>query len=187
MRRPGADALVFQSLWTTGEPVPLDHLTRAEVAGPMWVRQQGENVATDKDGNIIGFRGLSVQPTDHRLELPERTLWTWCAFDAVGIMAAFEASGRIVSADPLSGTPIKIDFQRGQPTTNDLVVFFADAPSGGVDRTDWCPLVNFFENAEAANQWATERGRSGEPVSLIDATRQGAAFWRPLAEADPGL
>jgi Alkylmercury lyase len=73
------------------------------------------------------------------------------------------------------------------------VVFFADAdcrpPAGGADDDpeccgsgsvidDWCPLVNFFEHADAAEAWASEHGVRGSAVPLSEATDRGKAAWR---------
>jgi len=32
-------------------------------------------------GRIVGFRGLTLRPTDHLLEISGQTLFTWCAWD----------------------------------------------------------------------------------------------------------
>jgi hypothetical protein len=42
----------------------------------------------------------------------------------------------------------------------------------------WCPLVNFFEDASAAQAWAAEHGVRGTAVPLAEATSQGRAAWR---------
>jgi alkylmercury lyase len=36
----------------------------------------------DAQGQIVGW-GLTLLPTPHRFVLPERPLFTWCAFDTV--------------------------------------------------------------------------------------------------------
>lgn len=43
---------------------------------------------------------------------------------------------------------------------------------------DWCPLVNFFEHADAAQAWAAEHSVRGTTVPLAEATDQGKAAWR---------
>ena len=71
------------------------------------------------------------------------------------------------------------------------MVFFADADrcapaSDGGDGScapgsvidDWCPLVNFFEDADAALAWAAEHGVAGTAVPLADAADRGKAAWR---------
>jgi hypothetical protein len=43
---------------------------------------------------------------------------------------------------------------------------------------EWCPLVNFFEHADAAQAWAAEHQVRGTAVPLAQATDQGKAAWR---------
>jgi hypothetical protein len=149
---------------------------------------------------VSGSHGLSLTPTPHALLLEhhnrrERRYWTWCAWDAVGILAALDASGRIRSTSPSSGAPIQLDFHHGHPRDPEpgLVVFFADTdcctPANGADDDpdccgsgsvidEWCPLVNFFEHADAAHAWAAEHGVRGTAVPLAEATDQGRTAWR---------
>ena len=43
------------------------------------------------DGTIVGMDGLTTRRTRHGLVLDGVELWTWCAYDIVGIAAALEA------------------------------------------------------------------------------------------------
>ena len=52
---------------------------------------------------------------------------------------------------------------------------------------DWCPMVNFFEHAEAAQAWADEHRVSGTAVPLAQAADQGKVAWRRwIADHDHG-
>jgi Alkylmercury lyase len=42
----------------------------------------------------------------------------------------------------------------------------------------WCPMVNFFEHAEAAQAWAAEHRGCDTAVPLAQATDQGKVAWR---------
>jgi Alkylmercury lyase len=153
----------------------------------------------DRTGALSGSHGLSLTPTPHELLLEhhngrEQQFWTWCAWDAVGILVALDASGRIRSTSPSSGAPIQLDFHYGHPHDPEpgLVVFFADTdcctPANGADDPgccgsgsvidEWCPLVNFFEHAGAAQAWAAEHGVRGTAVPLAEATDRGRRVWR---------
>jgi hypothetical protein len=185
-------AAAFGLLLADGRPVSPARLAAALASDPGQVTRtlarldrQGR-VRLDVAGAVTGSHGLSVTPTRHELVFHEdsgeqRRFWTWCAWDAVGILAALEASGRVRSVSPASGAPVEVTFHGGSPSRADpaLVVFFADADCCGQGSVveQWCPLVNFFEHADAARAWAVERGVRGTAVGLAEATDRGKEAW----------
>jgi alkylmercury lyase len=206
----------FQLLLADGRAVSPTRLAEALAAAPGRVDhalalldRQGR-IRRDPTGAVAGSHGLSVTPTQHELLLEresgqERRYWTWCAWDAVGILAALDASGQVRSTSPASGAPVLVDFDHGHPRNGEpkLVVFFAatdcctpatgsgegsDCRAPGSVIDDWCPLVNFFEDAEAALAWAADHGVRGSAVPLAEATERGRAAWRRwIADRDqPG-
>jgi alkylmercury lyase len=206
-------ARAFHLLLDDGRPVSAARLAEAvvgdldRVAGTLALLDRQGRIRRDQTGAVTGSHGLSLTPTSHELILEHRNgqarrYWTWCAWDAVGILAALDASGQIRSTSPSSGAPIQLDFHHGQPRDLDpeLVVFFADtdccAPASGADDgsdccgsgsviDQWCPLVNFFEHADAAQAWAAEHGVRGTAVPLVEATEKGKTAWlRWIADSD---
>jgi alkylmercury lyase len=199
-------ARAFHLLLDEGRPVSAARLAEVvagdldRVEGTLALLDRLGRIRRDQTGAVTGSHGLSITPTRHELLLEHRNgqarrYWTWCAWDAVGILAALDANGRIRSTSPSSGAPIQLDFHHGQPRNPEpeLVVFFADsdccapASAAGHDSgcrgsgsviDDWCPLVNFFEHAAAARAWAAEYGVRGTPVPLAEATDRGRAAWR---------
>jgi alkylmercury lyase len=185
-------ATAFGLLLADGRPVSPARLAGALTSDPGQVTRtlarldrQGR-VRLDPAGAVTGSHGLSVTPTRHELLFHEdtgeqRRFWTWCAWDAVGILAALEASGRVRSVSPSSGAPVEVTFQAGGLSRADpaLVVFFADADCCGSDSVveGWCPLVNFFEHADAAKAWAAEKAIRGTAVGLAEATDRGKEAW----------
>lgn len=72
-------------------------------------------------GEIVGARGLSLTETPHRLVLGGRSLYAFCAVDAVGIPAALELDARVDSHCHGCGRPLVLALTRGVVT---------DAPAG---------------------------------------------------------
>jgi hypothetical protein len=183
-------ATAFGLLLGDGRPVIPARLAAALASDPDQVNRalarldhQGRVGLTAAEA-VTGSHGLSVTPTRHELLLHEdsgeqRRFWTWCAWDAVGILAALEASGQVRSTSPASGAPVEVTFHRGSIYRADpaLVVFFADADCCGSVVEQWCPLVNFFEHAGAAKAWAAEHGVRGTAVPLAEATDRGKDAW----------
>jgi alkylmercury lyase len=139
----------------------------------------------DDTGRIVGFHGLTLKPARHQLSVRGRTLWAWCAIDALGIMAAFDATGVIRSADPQTEEPIEINFVDGRPSGDDGAVFIADFTGCEVPKTDWCPHVNFFQAESTAREWGRANGVTGQVRSLSEATTPAREDWVHLASAEP--
>jgi hypothetical protein len=57
-------------------------------------------IRRNQHGDIIGSVGLNVEPSRHELFIEDRQFWTWCAYDALGILAALGANGRVLSKNP---------------------------------------------------------------------------------------
>ena len=43
---------------------------------------------------------------------------------------------------------------------------------------EWCPLANFFLDAEAADAWAAANEVEGQVLTLVQASERGTADWR---------
>jgi alkylmercury lyase len=188
LAEPPADdqALLARAFWLLldhGRPVELDALAGALQREPATVAaavdrlEQAGLTRRDPAGRLLGSHGLSVAPTHHELVIDGRRRWSWCAYDAVGILGALEADGRVRSRSPHSGTLIELTFDAGRPAATDAVVFMAEEPCRSVIE-DWCPLVNLFEDDQAAAAWARQHGISGAARPVAQATQLGAAAWR---------
>jgi alkylmercury lyase len=179
-------ALLARAFWLLldhGHPVEVGALADALQREPAAVAAAVDRLAQagrnrrDRAGRLLGSHGLSVVPTRHELMVDGKRYWTWCAYDAVGILGALEADGRVRSRSPHSGRLIELDFHGGQPDATEAVVFLAEGPCRSV-IDDWCPLVNLFEDDQAATAWARQHGIAGTARPVAQATHAGAAAWR---------
>ena len=177
-------AEAFQLLLTEGRPVTVERLAAAlgsdaqTVTAPLGRLEQAGRTRRNPAVAVTGSLGLSVEPTAHELIVNGARRWTWCAYDAVGILAALGASGQVRSHSPHTGAPIELAFEQGTPATDSpVVVFLAQGPWVSV-VDDWCPLVNFFEDPDTAAAWAAQHGIAGTAVPLPQAAATGGAAWR---------
>ncbi len=76
--------------------------------------ERGLVVVEPDSGRVVGSWGLSAVPTDHRLRIRGRELYTWCALDAVGIPAGLGEDASIGSHCHLCGVPVSIEMVAGQ-------------------------------------------------------------------------
>src|SRR6266511_5163505 len=79
----GRTTPVSEAAAITGLPIEAAHQAADLVASV--------GMAEIDDGTIIGIDGLTTRQTGHRITLNGVSLWTWCAYDIVGIAAALEA------------------------------------------------------------------------------------------------
>jgi len=103
-----------------GEPASIPSLVSQtaldpeDVAGALAGLVARGMVVLAPSGEVVGSAGLSLTPTPHRLRIRDRSLYTWCAEDAVGIPAALGIDAEIASACFRCGEPIRIELQNGR-------------------------------------------------------------------------
>ncbi len=179
----------FNLLLDTGVPVTVDDLIAvtdlpsdrvAEIFAS--VRARGR-VEFDDAGRLIGIAGLSLTPSRHEIAIDEKTRWTWCALDAVGILGALQASGTVRSTDPHTGEAIEIAFIDGEPVT-DTHLFILGGYTDGNVRENWCPRVNFFSSRRAADQWVAEHQLEGDIVAVSEIAPDAARMWQPVVDLE---
>lgn len=181
----------FWTLLDSAEPVPVARLAsrlgleQAAVEQTLQALDRAGRVRRTPSGEVVGSLGLTIQPSPHELLLHRSQgephhFFTWCALDALGIIGALGASGRVRSVSPQTGAPIELRFQGGSPVTDGAVLFLADTVPVRSVVDDWCPMVNFFEHDQAASAWARARGVAGTVVPVTAAaTIRAADMWRP--------
>lgn len=176
--RTGAGITVHDLALDLGQP------QRATGAAVEELHGRGR-VRLDEEGRLVGAAGLSVRPDRHQIKLGGRAFWTWCAYDILGIFGALRADGWARSGSLHSGDSLEVRFHRGRPEPTSLVLFRPDESYMSCCANvyeDWCPNSNFFESAEVARAWATERHLPGRVLGLAEAADLATRSWAPLAD-----
>ncbi len=181
-----ARAYAFGLLLKTGAPVEVDELARsmqadaAVLTGTLDRLARAGRIRLDPAGRLIGSAGLSVVPDRHQLVIEDRTFWTWCAYDILGIMGALKADGRASSHSPASGIPIELAFRSGAPEPSKAVLFRPDDSFAACCTNvyeEWCPNSNFFESTAAAQAWSEQHRVSGQIFTLEEAVARATMEW----------
>jgi len=173
-------AAAFRLLLDEGQPAAMTSIAEAAGVGVTTTLEVLEGFA--KTGNVsfagdqvVGIAGLSVEPTQHRIDLAAGRRWTWCALDAVGIVGAI---GDGVIHSEMAQCPVQVHVKDGEVESTNLAVFVADGygMTSAVDQ--WCPLVNFFATLESATAWAEEFGVAGRSIPVTTIAPQLIERWR---------
>ena len=144
-------------------------------------------IRRDADGVVLGIAGLTLEPSTHRLQLDGADLFTWCAFDVVGIPAALRTDAIAGTTCPTCSAPIEVAFRHGKATGPPDAVGFLPDPSCSNVLAEFCPSANLFCSPEHLDRWRQEAGNpSGEAMDLAAFTDLGAACWAHLAQVDGG-
>ncbi len=136
------------------------------------------------DPAVVGAEGLTVLVTGHRLLLAGQSLYTWCAFDTVGIPAALRVDATASTACPTCGAGIELVLAAGQPPTSPVRGWWPEF-SGGPVNESFCPTASLFCNAEHLETWRASASAAGEPLTLPQLAERGRATWSLFAS--PGV
>jgi len=131
------------------------------------------------DGTIVGMDGLTTRRTRHGLILDGVELWTWCAYDIVGIAAALgaEAVGRTQCG--ACGRSIEVVIREGEPEGT-AVGWLPDESCSNV-MAEFCPSALLFCSRAHLDEWRTEQATaSGAALDIEALAERGRAFWRQL-------
>ena len=152
-------------LLTEGSPVSPQALSDASGAPLPDVQamlEKSADVYFDSSRHIVGFGGLTFQPTKHKITFNDRTLYTWCAWDTLFLPAILGETLDIESESPADQSIIRV---RARPDgiesvhPEEAVISFVMPSKGCIEsdvRSNFCHYINFFPSEEAGSQWTRE-------------------------------
>jgi alkylmercury lyase len=128
----------------------------------------------DEQGRVVGL-GLTLRLTPHRLESEGRTLFAWCALDALLFPVLLGRPASIESPCRGAGEPVHIEvrpagIEAAEPPS--AVVSIVAARDLASVRSGGCNNTHFFSSPEAASRWL-ERHPEATILPVEDAFRLG--------------
>lgn len=137
--------------------------------------RQGRLTLDETGTAVAGAAGLSLLPSRHTLILNGRKLWTWCAFDAVGIPAGLGADARVESTCSGCGRRVAVEIVQGQLVRQQpeaLSVALVPPTERGQVRDGICMEMGF-----ACACQEPEEGGPSVRVPVAEAMELGRACW----------
>jgi alkylmercury lyase len=121
-----------------------------------WLDAHGQ-LERDRD-HLIGAHGLTRRTTAHTLTIDDRTIHTWCAYDAIAIPIALGVDAEAATTCPTCRKRLTITVAAGQPLSDPTPRLWL--PTGPCDNVmaDFCTHANVFCTAEHLDAWRTARG-----------------------------
>lgn len=160
-------------LLVEGEPIRVvdlaEHMSLPPTAVHELLRAMPD-VEKDSQGRIVG-NGLTLHQTPHRFIVGGRTLFTWCAWDALTFPPMLGRTARVESTCAGTGAEIRLTVAPTgvldlQPPNAVISLAHATAcPSSCGIRERFCDHVHFFRSAQDGQAWLREQaGGSLVPV-----------------------
>jgi hypothetical protein len=135
----------------------------------------GGQIDIGQGGAVIGAAGLTLGPAPHRLLLRGRDYRTWCAYDAIGIVAALGEPGSLSTHCGICARPIALPLPDAATAERPERLWLS---AGGADlRADFCASTVLLCSPEHGETWAQRQGGRGRLLDLRTAARLGAGAW----------
>ena len=126
---------------------------------------------------IVGIDGLSTLQTRHTFVLNGVALWTWCAYDIIGIASAVGGDATGTTECGLCGREISVVVRRGSPEPNPAVGWLPEESCSDV-MAEFCPSALLFCSRAHLDQWRANR--AGHALDVESLAERGRATWGPL-------
>ncbi len=119
--------------------------------------------------HVVGFLGLSLRKTNHKMKFNGKTIYTWCAADTLMFPQYLSFSAQIESKDPITSDLVKLSVNENfLDWTNPVPLYISwmkMADSCDI-RQSFCNHSSFFSAKESADKWLQEN--PGGKISLVE-------------------
>jgi alkylmercury lyase len=153
-------ALTLYRLLADGRPVTraaLAEHTGATATAIDAFLDKHPGVYVDEQGRVVGFWGLALAGTPHRLTVGGRELRTWCAWDTLFLPELLGQPAAVTSPCPTTGETIELDVTpdgvRGVTPAGAVLSFLRrEQPFDADTIKTFCHFIHFFADEQAAGE-----------------------------------
>ena len=160
-------ALSIYRLLARGAPVRREHLAAAlnQRSSEVWgmLSTWPSLIQWDDNRRVVGFAGLTLEPTRHRLITDGVTLFAWCAWDTLFIPRILGVTANVESTCPETGRAISLTVSASGVThaePSGVVLSFPHTTLAAMKenvRANFCQQVFFFSSIEDGTAWTSRR------------------------------
>ena len=145
--------------------------------------QAGGRIEVAPDGRLLAVRGLSRRPTRHRIDHPDGSVNTWCAFDAIGIPAALEIDARAITTCPTCSRELIVTLASGRPVALGGAVLWYPETTGAWEHVvdQFCSGANLFCNLGHLQDRMGGEPASGAIMTVDEVAEIGREAWADVS------
>ena len=165
-------ALSIYRLLAQGEPVRREQLAAAlnRRSSEVWgtLSTWPSLIEWNDNRRVVGFAGLTLEPTRHQITINGVTLFAWCAWDTLFIPKILGVTANIESTCPETGRAISLTVSASGVTHTEpsgVVMSFPHTTLAAMNenlRANFCQHVFFFSSIEDGTAWT-----SREPGTIV--------------------
>ena len=156
--------IALYRLLAEGQPVGVERLAGRAGASLRAVEglfDEEPGIYRDERGRVVGFWGLALGGTPHRLTVNGRELSTWCAWDALFLPELLGETAAVASTCPTTGERVELvvapaGVREVSPAGAVLSFQRRERPFDADSIKTFCRFVHFFASPEAAMAWTTQ-------------------------------
>jgi len=169
----------------SGQAVPITEVAASAGMSIEAARRAVRDVASvgmveADETTIIGMDGLTTRQTQHGIVIGGVQLWTWCAYDIIGIAAAMETTATGSTRCGACGRHIDVIIKDGQSKDSGAVGWLPGESCSNV-IAEFCPSALLFCSRDHLDEWRAKSGNGeGEALDLQALAERGREEWRQL-------
>ncbi len=174
-------ALSIYRLLARGEPVRREQLAAAlnRRSSEVWetLSSWPSLIQWDDKRRVVGFAGLTLEPTRHQLTMNGVTLFAWCAWDTLFIPKILGVTANVESTCPETGRVISLTVSASGIThaePSGVVMSLPHTPLAAMNenvRANFCRHVFFFSSMEDGTAWT-----SRQPETIVLSLEEAFEF-----------
>ncbi len=179
-----------------GQPVGAEQIN--QIASRVEIPLDGANdlieqsAERDKEGNVVGFVGLSQDKHPHQFQVNYQSLSTWCAWDSLFLPVMLNQTAEVVSTCPatkeeirLTITPKKVETYK--PAEAVISMVKPEPTKSGPESVEeiwmvFCHQVHFFSSSQAASEWFSGKNLKENILSIEEGYELGRLAFGELLQ-----